>query len=140
MFTSTPYCTFATLTESFTPSNSRVESEGKVISDGALMQVEEKAMEVSWKDVLPDKSDMEERLVSELTTLVSLSMASFRLFSLAATTVLGVLAVSVPLLDVLPRSAGLSSKVAASCVFMLASVSRLSKSLDKSPVMKTYFN
>ena len=69
------------------------------------MQVEEKAMEVSWKDVLPDRSDMEERLVSELTTLVSLSMASLRLLSFAGTTVLGVLVVSVPLLDVLLCSA-----------------------------------
>lgn len=124
------------LTESFTPSNSRVESEGKVISDGALMQVEENAMEVSWKDVFPDKSDIEERLASELKTLVSLSMASFRLLSLAATTVLGVLAVSVPLLDVPLRSAGLSSKVTASCDSMLASVSALSKSLEKSPAKK----
>ena len=97
------------------------------------MQVEEKAMEVSWKDVLPDKSDMDERLVSELTTLVSLSMASLRLLSLAETTVLGVLVASVPLLDVLLRSAGLSSKLAASCVLMLGS-----KSSDKSPVVKTY--
>lgn len=129
---STPYCTFAT--ESFTPSNSRVESEGKVISVGALMQVEEKAIEVSWKDVLPDKSDMDERLVSELTTLVLLSMASLRLLSFAGTTVLGVLAVSVSLLDVLLCSAGLSSKLAASCVFMLGS-----KSLGKSPVVKTYY-
>jgi len=127
---STPHCTF--VTESFTPSNSRVESEGKVISDGALMQVEEKAMEVSWKDVLPDRSDMEERLVSELTTLVSLSKASLRLLSFAGTTVLGVLVVSVPLLDVLLCSAGLSSKLATSCVLMLGS-----NSCNKSPVVKT---
>ena len=127
------YCTFAILTESFTPSNSRVESEGKVISDGGLMHVEEKAMEVSWKDVLPDKSDMDERLVSELTTLVSFSMASLRLLSLAGTTVFGVFVVSVPLLDKLLCSAGLSgSKLSASCVFMLGS-----KSLDKSPAVKT---
>ena len=95
------------------------------------MQVEENAMEVSWKDVLPDKSDMEERLVSELATLVSFSMASLRLLSLAGTTVLGVLVVSVPLLDMLLCSAGLSCRLAASCVFMLGS-----KSLDKSPVVK----
>ena len=122
------------MTESFTPSNSRVESEGKVISDGALMQVEEKAMEVSWNDVPPDKSDMEERLVSELTTLVLLSMASLRLLSFAGTTVLGVL-VSVSLLDVQLSSAGLSSKFSASCIFTLGS-----KSSEKSPAVKTYFS
>ena len=97
------------------------------------MQVEEKAMEVSWNDVLPDKSDMDERLVSEPTTLVSLSMASLRLLSLAGTTVLGVL-VSVPLLDAQLSSAGLSSTFVSSCIFMLGS-----KSSEKSPVVKTYY-
>ena len=98
------------------------------------MQVEEKAMEVSWNDVPPDKSDMDERLVLELITLVSLSMASLRLLSLAGTTVLGVL-VSVPLLDAQLSSAGLSSKFASSCIFMLGS-----KSSEKSPVLKTSFS
>lgn len=103
------------------------------------MQVEENAIDVSWKDVFPDKSDIDERLASELITLVSFSMASLRLFSLAATTVLGVLAVSVSLLDVLLRSAGLSSMVTASCDSMFASVCTLSKSLDKSPAVKMSF-
>ena len=100
------------------------------------MQVEENAIEDSWNDVFPDKSDMEERLPSELKILVSLSMASFRLFSLAATTVLGVLAVSVPLLDVPLWFAGLSSNVTISCVSILASVSTLAKCLDNSPAAK----
>ena len=73
-------------TESFaTSSRSTAESDGNVISDGALIHVEEKAIDASWKDVFPDNSDMDDILVSD--TLVSFSMASFRLLSLAPTTV-----------------------------------------------------
>ena len=100
------------------------------------MQVEENAIDFSWKEVFPDKSDIEERLPSELITLVSLSMASLRLNSFAATTVLGVVADSVPLLDVPLLLAGLSSKVTTSCVSILAPFSTLSKCLDNSPEAK----
>lgn len=132
-----PYCAVVTPAESFTPSpNSTVESERKARSDGALMQVEENAIDFSWKEVFPDKSDIEERLPSELITLVSLSMASLRLNSFAATTVLGVVADSVPLLDVPLWLAGLSSKVTTSCVSILAPFSTLSKCLDNSPEAK----
>ena len=73
-------------TESFaTSSRSTAESDGNVISDGALIHVEEKAIDASWKDVFPDNSDMDDILVSD--TLVSFNMASFRLLSLAPTTV-----------------------------------------------------
>ena len=121
-------------TESFTPSSkSPAESDGKVMSDGALMHVEENAMEVSWKEVFPDNSDMDDRLASELNTLVSFSIASFRLFSLVATTVLGVLAVSVPLLDVLPCSVVLSCKAITSCLSTLSSAARLPECLEDSP-------
>ena len=91
------------------------------------MQVEENAMEASWNDVLPDNSDMDDRLASELNTLVSSSRALFRLLSLAATTVWGVLAVSVPLLEVLPCSVWLSSKATVSC---FSTVSPLSVCFD----------
>ena len=86
------YGTSATPTPS---SNSTVKSEGSVPSEGALIHVEESAIDSSWKDVFPDNSDMDDSLVSVLNTLVSLSIASFRHLSSAATTVLGVFAVSV---------------------------------------------
>lgn len=89
---------------------SAVNSGGEIVSEAdVLIQVEENAMDDSWKDVLSDNDDT---LVSELNTLELLSIASLRFLSLAATTVLGVLAVSVSLLDVLPvRSVWLLSAV-----------------------------
>ena len=121
-------------TESFaTSSRSTAESDGNVISDGALIHVEENAIDASWKDVFPDNSDMDDILVSD--TLVSFSMASLRLLSLAPTTVWGVLAVSVPLLDVLPRSLGLSSREMISCFSALSSVSPLPEWFEDSPTI-----
>ena len=73
-------------TESFaTSSNSTAGSDFSVISDRALIHVEENAVDASWKDVFPDNSDMDDILVSD--TLVSFNMASLRLLSLAPTTV-----------------------------------------------------
>ena len=117
------YGTSATPTPS---SNSAVESEGNVTSEGALIHVEENAIEASWKDVFPDNSDMDDKLVSELNTLVSLSIASLRHLSLAATTVLGVFAVSVSLLEVLSCSVGLSSMATSSGFSAFSSISPLS--------------
>ena len=58
---------------------------GNVMSDGALIHVGENTMNALWKDVFPDNSDMDDILVSD--TLISFNMASFRLLSLAPTTV-----------------------------------------------------
>ena len=55
------------------------------MSDGALIHVGENTMNALWKDVFPDNSDMDGILVSD--TLISFNMASFRLLSLAPTTV-----------------------------------------------------
>ena len=103
------------------------------MSRGALIHVEENAMDASWKDVLLDNSDMDDILVSD--TLVSFIMASFRLLSLAPTTVWGVLAVSVPLLDVLPRFLRLSSSEMISCFSALSSVSPLPEWFEVSPTV-----
>lgn len=119
-----------------TPSpNSTVESEGNVPSEGALIHVDENAMEASWKDVFPDNSDMDDKLVSELNTLVSLSIASLRHLSFAATTVLGVFAVSVSLLEVLPCSVALSSMATTSGFSAFSSISPLSECFEESPAV-----
>ena len=84
--------------------------------------------------MFPDNSDMDDKLVSELNALESLRMASLRLLSLAATTVLGVLAVSVSLLEVLPRSVGI---VSTSFISTYSSASSLSvEGLESSPKNK----
>lgn len=100
-------------------------SDGETTSEAdVLIQVEENAMEVSWKEVFPDKSDSDDILVSELNTLELLSIASLRFLSLVATTVLGVLAVTVSLLDVLPaRSVWLLSAAPAPCISTYSSAS-----------------
>ena len=114
MFVEVISCIFYywTSADSLTPSvvESAVNSGGEIVSEAdVLIQVEENAMEDSWKEVLSDNDDT---LVSELNKLELLSIASLRFLSLAATTVLGVLAVSVSLLDVLPaRSVWLLSAV-----------------------------
>lgn len=102
-----------------------MSSGGEIVSEAdALIQVEENAMEVSWKEVSPDNSDNDDTLVSELSTLELLSIASLRFLSLAATTVLGVLAESVSLLDELPaRSVWLLSAVPALCTSTYSSAS-----------------
>ena len=86
--------------------------------------------------MFPDNSDIDDKIVSELNTLVSFSKASLRLPSLAATTVLGVLAVSVSVLEVLPRSVRLSSNATTSCFSMLFSASPLSECLEDSPAVR----
>ena len=50
------------------------------MSDGALIHVGENTMNALWKDVFPDNSEMDDILVSD-------TLASFRLLSLAPTTV-----------------------------------------------------
>ena len=53
---------------------------GNVMSDGALIHVGENTMNALWKDVFPDNSEMDDILVSD-------TLASFILLSLAPTTV-----------------------------------------------------